>query len=370
MMLGFITQEVGNSLEHTVSYRDWLQQGEILSSVVVTVDAGTATISDVTYSLDCKEAKFFLNGGTIGDQFNVIIKANTSLGQQRYDHIGVKINTNGGAVILSGATGVMLSIIGPTGPIGPTGSGGGGTGSSGTGPTGPTGPAGSGTGGGGTGFTGPTGTAGAQGVTGPTGATGIVGSTGPTGATGSPGTATNTGATGPTGFTGNTGPSGGPTGQTGHTGPTGQAASQGATGNTGNTGNIGPTGNTGSIGATGPTGANSTVTGPTGSGSFTGPTGSTGSGVLISAQASTKGFIQFADGTIINYGVVNIAGGGNTPTVFAKAFTTAVVGWSTDITNGVTGISPPFTSVLSTGGATLNNPNAAAYNIAYTAIGY
>ena len=68
MMLGFITQEVGNSLEHTVSYRDWLQQGEILSSVVVTVDAGTATISDVTYSLDCKEAKFFLNGGTIGDQ--------------------------------------------------------------------------------------------------------------------------------------------------------------------------------------------------------------------------------------------------------------------------------------------------------------
>ena len=178
--------------------------------------------------------------------------------------------------------------------------------------------------------------------------TGPTGNTGPTGSTGS-----NSTVTGPTGYSGPTGAFGGPTGWTGPTGYSGPTGAFG--GPTGWTGNTGPTGNTGATGN---------------ASNITGPTGSTGGVVLSSAQASTKGFIQFVDGTIINYGVVNIAGGGNTPTVFAKAFTTAVVGWSTDITNGVTGISPPFTSVLSTGGATLNNPNAAAYNIAYTAIGY
>lgn len=172
------------------------------------------------------------------------------------------------------------------------------------------------------------------------------------------------------GFTGATGPSPGSTGASGPTGPSGPSGPVGYTGYTGVTGPAGPlTGPTGPIGLTGPPG--NSLTGPTGAASTqTGPTGPTGSGVVSSAQASTKGYIEFVDGTIMNYGTVNIGPNANVATTFAQAFGTAVVGWSVDITNGVTGVGAPFTSALSVTGATINNPNAQSYNCSYIAFGY
>ena len=287
MLLGRREHVVGDRIGYTISYSGWLSLGEILSSVSFTVDSGTAIVDGILLSSDHTSVKFFLSGGNLGDQFNVISFATTSNGQQRYDHIEFFINTNGGPTVNAGTQSLMLSIVGPTGPAGTTGT----TGP--TGYTGVTGPAGTASL---TGATGATGVNGLNGATGPTGNTGPIGSastvTGPTGNTGPTGAAsTVTGPTGNTGATGNTGPTGaasavtgptGNTGATGNTGPTGAASTvtgpTGYTGNTGATGNTGPTGAASTVtGPTGNTGATSTVTGPTGpSPGSTGPTGPTG----------------------------------------------------------------------------------------------
>ena len=93
MQLGTIIQSVEASIQHAIDYRSWLQKGETLKNVSFTVDAGTATITDVTYSPDNTLVDFFLNGGTLNDQFNIIACATTSFGQVRYDHIQVFVET-------------------------------------------------------------------------------------------------------------------------------------------------------------------------------------------------------------------------------------------------------------------------------------
>lgn len=279
MLLGTIYQTVGDTRRHKIDYHHWLADGETLTDVSFTVDAGTATVANDGFSPDYTEVYFLLIGGTIGDQFNVIVVAETSYGQTKNDSIGVNVQTNGGAVILTEPTavaqGLMLSILGPTGA----------TGAGSTGPTGPTG------------ITGPAGVASLTGATGPTGGLGNIGASGPTGPTGLQGGIGLTGATGSQGQTGQTGPSGspglgstGPTGSQGPaggagnpgaTGPTGAAGAQGNLGSTGPTGqgSTGPTGVAGGQGQAGPTGATGPgITGPTGAQGLTGPTGPIGLG--------------------------------------------------------------------------------------------
>src|SRR5208283_3451353 len=193
MLLGSIIQEVGDSRAHSINCREWLREGEILSAVTFSVDAGTATVSNVVVWPDRKGVTFNITGGTLGDQFNVIVCSQTNEGQTRYDNISVGIETNGGPVVVSTNQALMLSIVGPTGPAGPTGT------ATNTGATGPTGPTGTGL----------------SGSTGSTGPTGSVGSTGPTGISGN----SYTGPTGPTGSSGGIGPTGG----LGGTGPTGSS---------------------------------------------------------------------------------------------------------------------------------------------------
>lgn len=308
MLLARKTVLVADRRKFDVDYRTWLSTGEILTNVICTVDIGTAVIDSIDLSSDRKSVSFFGQDWTLGDQFNIIVTATTSLGQIRHDRIELFVETDGGPNVLSGNQALMLSIVGPRGATGPTGFNGtvgstgptgapgfstntGATGPSGVGPTGPTGATGSQGAAGSTGVTGPTGSTGA---TGATGATGQTGPTGATGATGVPGSATNTGATGntgPTGFNGTLGGTG-PTGPTGNTGPTGLAGSAtntGATGNTGPTGRTGPTGPTGSLtGPTGPLGTGPTgITGPTGPTGNTGPTGIPGSATNTGATGPT-----------------------------------------------------------------------------------
>lgn len=153
-VLGKYIQTVGDRSRH--EYRaTWLKPGETLINVVYTVDQGTATVDGNGFSPQA--FWFFLNGGDLGDQFNVIVRQETSFGQTRYDHLEVFVETNGGPTIIGGHTGLLLSLVGPPGPTGPTGPGGGGGGGTGfTGPTGPSGPTGAGE-------TGPTGPGGGGG---------------------------------------------------------------------------------------------------------------------------------------------------------------------------------------------------------------
>ncbi len=86
-----------------------------------TVDQGEATVDTIVIPSDPRTVSFFLNNGTLGDLFNIIIEATTNYTQRRYDIVQVLVETNGGVTILAGQEATMLSIIGPTGPTGPTG---------------------------------------------------------------------------------------------------------------------------------------------------------------------------------------------------------------------------------------------------------
>ncbi len=350
-------KQIVERIRYHVDCDVWLAPGEVLTGVNATIDlqGTTAAVDTVTIDADNRGFHYFVSGGNLGDQFNVIFNQTTSRGQVHFDHVQFNIGTNGGNNFSAGTQVLMQSIVGPTGPTGsgtgggggtgftgPTGSTGagatgptgagatgpsgaaGGTGPAGIGPSGPTGPTGTTAA---PGATGPTGSIGGVGNTGPTGATGLVGATGSTGAGGAAGTQGAVGATGPTGPAGPTGIQGvtgptGPTGFTGSTGPTGiGTGATGPTGSAGSNGAAGPTGNTGA-GATGPTGS----TGPLG----TGPTGaSVGAGAYNQAVLSYASRITLAGGTTRDvtslllpagdwdvYGFVDFEGVGSTVTTY------------------------------------------------------
>lgn len=322
------TKEVVEHIRYYVNCDAWLDDNERLTGVAPVIDSGSAVVDGVQIDATGRAFHYFVGGGNLGDQFNVIFEQTTSLGQTRFDRAQFDMITNGGTVVNANTQELMTSIIGPTGPgggaTGPVGPQGpqGNAGPAGplgpTGVTGPLGPTGSPgqvilagatiifgngvpsntlgnnsdiyideltgnvyqkqTGAwvfqnnivGPQGPQGPAGAAGVQGVTGPTGSQGVQGSQGipgPTGATGSPST-----VTGPTGYTGNTGPASTVTGPTGIAGPTGETGPAGPFSN-GAAGPTGPTGYTGYTGPQGVQGAASTVTGPTGPTGDIGPQG-------------------------------------------------------------------------------------------------
>lgn len=376
MQVGNVVQDVGDVIRYSIDYRSWLEQGEILDSVSFTVDAGSAVVTEVSYSPNQKAVYFFVGNGTLGDQFNVIACAVTNLGQTRYDHLHMAIGTNGGPVNLANNQALMLSIVGPTGATGTAG-GAANTGATGySGPTGATGPAGlasntGATGGiGPSGPTGPTGFNGTVGGTGPTGASGIsytgptgqsgISYTGPTGASGTQGSAGTTGPTGPSGSQGTAGTPGsaGATGSTGSTGATGATGSTGATGAQGNASTVtGPTGAAGTNGATGPTGnpstvtgptgnagAASTVTGPTGAQANTGPTGATGTASTVTGPTGPTGSSGVATNTGAT-GPTGAAGAGGAVGATGATGPTGLTGATgsagSNGTNGATGSTGP-----------------------------
>ena len=199
-------KQVSERLRYYVDCDSWLADGEVLTGVTATVDSGSATVDGILIDHTQRAFWYFVTGGNLGDQFNVIFSQSTSRGQIKFDHVQFTIGTNGGNVLVASTQQLMLSIVGPTGSTGPTGA---------TGPTGSTGMTGFGA-------TGPMGAQGIQGVTGPTGAQGIQGIQGVTGPTGAQGIQGATGPTGPTGAQGIQGATG-PTGYTGPTGATGAA---------------------------------------------------------------------------------------------------------------------------------------------------
>jgi hypothetical protein len=276
---------VAERRQYMIDCDSWLEPGETLTGVVATVDSGAATVDTIV--VNARHFTYFVNGGNLNDQFNVIFAQSTSKTQIRFDHAQFNIGTNGGPVVNAGTETLMLSIIGPTGP------GGGANGP--TGPQGPAGPAGAGV----QGAPGPTGPTGGLGPTGApgqiilAGATIIFGNGVPLNTLGNDGDiyidqltgnvykkitgawVLQTNIIGPQGPQGIQGIQGvqGPTGPTGPQGVNGLQGIQGATGATGAASTVtGPTGPTGSTGAAG---AASTVTGPTGP-FGTGPTGPAG----------------------------------------------------------------------------------------------
>ena len=95
MILGTINSAAGNILQYAIDYSQWLQEGETLVNVTFAVDAGPVTITNISYSPDKKEVRFFVNGGTSGTDYNILPTAATSFGQQRTDTIAVNVAAAG-----------------------------------------------------------------------------------------------------------------------------------------------------------------------------------------------------------------------------------------------------------------------------------
>ena len=108
MLLGSVTIQVNDTIQYAVDYRRWLLEGEILTFVATDIDSGSAIISNISLSPDQKSVSFQIGNGSLGDQFNVIVTANTSLGQIRNDQIAVFVETDGGPVFSAGVAGSVF----------------------------------------------------------------------------------------------------------------------------------------------------------------------------------------------------------------------------------------------------------------------
>lgn len=121
-VLGRHVQEVGDRIQYTVDCTPWLQPGEVLTNVTGRVDAGTATVDTFVILPGGLSYTWFINGGTLAEQFNVILTQTTNFTQIRHDTMEFFVETNGGPVVLRPDNdGLMLSILGATGPSGATG---------------------------------------------------------------------------------------------------------------------------------------------------------------------------------------------------------------------------------------------------------
>jgi hypothetical protein len=94
-LLGVLNSAAGNKLQYGIDYRSWLQRGEVLTSVTFVVDTPPATITNVSYSPDETECRFFVNGGTAGVNYNILATATTNFGEQRTDTIAVNVAAAG-----------------------------------------------------------------------------------------------------------------------------------------------------------------------------------------------------------------------------------------------------------------------------------
>src|SRR5665213_2892197 len=111
MLLAKERQQVAERVRYRVDCDIWLARGEILTGITPTVDAGTAVCDGIEVDHTNRAFFYFVTGGDLDDQFNVIFAQATSFGQTRFDHVQFNIGTNGGVVILADTEELMLSIV-------------------------------------------------------------------------------------------------------------------------------------------------------------------------------------------------------------------------------------------------------------------
>jgi hypothetical protein len=83
MVLGRTEQIVGDRTQYTVDCSAWLATGETLTGVTCVVDIGTATVDTIVINGAGTGFTYFINAGTLGDQYNAIFEQVTSLTQIR-----------------------------------------------------------------------------------------------------------------------------------------------------------------------------------------------------------------------------------------------------------------------------------------------
>jgi hypothetical protein len=86
MLLATRTLGVSDQRLYTISYKGWLARGATLSTVLVTVPAGTtSSIGAITTYPNEECVRFFVTGGVLNEQFTATIVATDSTGQVVHD---------------------------------------------------------------------------------------------------------------------------------------------------------------------------------------------------------------------------------------------------------------------------------------------
>lgn len=119
-LVGKECKQVVERIRYHVDCDSWLDEGETLSGVTGLIDlCDGAVVDGIQIDHTYRGFHYFVTGGALNDQFNVIFSQTTSFGQTRFDHVQFNIGTNGGFVSDAATSQLMLSIVGATGPTGP-----------------------------------------------------------------------------------------------------------------------------------------------------------------------------------------------------------------------------------------------------------
>ena len=91
MEIASITHTSGNSIRRTISYRDYLFEGDTLDSVTFTPSSTDLTVTGVELEPDALGVHFFVNGGVVNELVTIVVKATTVGGEVINDTIAVSV---------------------------------------------------------------------------------------------------------------------------------------------------------------------------------------------------------------------------------------------------------------------------------------
>ena len=89
-VLAKFTKHPEDKKRYIVDYSKWLDEGETIASVYITVVPDTTSDFNVPFNqIDNTQTRvsFFVDGGNDGETYSVVIKMTTSAGQVKIDHI-------------------------------------------------------------------------------------------------------------------------------------------------------------------------------------------------------------------------------------------------------------------------------------------
>lgn len=90
MKLSTFKQTPQEKKRYTISYSDWLDDGEVASSVVFGIDNVTTTplvVEGSAIQVDGLGVSFYVSGGEDGEQYQLNILMETDAGQRKEDYM-------------------------------------------------------------------------------------------------------------------------------------------------------------------------------------------------------------------------------------------------------------------------------------------
>lgn len=90
MILATFTKQPADTLDYDVDFTDWLPDGDVISSVAPSADAGI-TLGATTISADGKAVKQWVSGGEDGKTYKITIRVTTAMARVKEAEFKVKV---------------------------------------------------------------------------------------------------------------------------------------------------------------------------------------------------------------------------------------------------------------------------------------